>query len=398
MQDSFSSARVAKHFRADLALVDGPFVGYLQGRHSAARTIRLYCHVLKRAAAWLHRSGRQLSSLDRDDVPVILRSLGTKWPRPAQSALHGWLKFRGRYHVPQPVSRWQSWIKDYLHFMERDRGLSADCRAHYSRVADRYLGWQFRRQRVDWRLVSPPDIWRYAATIRDRGWKVKSVIDELSGLRQFLHFVHIRGGCSPALPQAVPSVNERPRSVQREFLSEADRRHLLASFDRTSPEGRRDYTMALCMADLGLRGIEVARLRLGDVDLKRCLIVIPAAKKSRQRKLPLPRHVAVALRIYMRARPPTPSDFLFVGHVALVGRPLSAPAVRAAIDRAYRHCGLPWYGTHRLRRSFATRLFAHGANMKEIADVLGHQLVTTTERYAQVDPDGLRALARPWPQ
>ena len=34
---------------------------------------------------------------------------------------------------------------------------------------------------------------------------------------------------------------------------------------------------------------------------------------------------------------------------------------------------------------------------EEIADLLGHRVVTTTERYAQVDEHGLRALARPWP-
>lgn len=258
------------------------------------------------------------------------------------------------------------------------------------------MAWQFRRRRIDWRLVSPQDIWRYAARVRDKRWKVKSVIDELSGLRQFLRFVHVRGGCSLALPQAVPSVNERPRPLQREFLTEEQRGLLLASFDRASPEGRRDYTMALCMVDLGLRGIEVARLRLADIDLRRGIIVVPAAKRCRQRQLPLPRHVTTALRTYIRARPATTSNFLFVGHISLVGRPLSVLAIRAAIDRAYRRCGFPWYGTHRLRRSFATRLYARGANMKEIADLLGHQLVTTTERYAQVDPEGLRALARPW--
>ena len=281
--------------------------------------------------------------------------------------------------------------------MERDRGLSPSCRYSYRKAANRYMAWQFLRQRIDWRLVKPQEIWRYAAKIRTNGWKVKTVIDELSGLRQFLRFVHICGGCSPALPQAVPSVNERPRPIEREFLTDVQRRRFLASFDRTSPEGRRDYTMALCMADLGLRSIEVARLRLGDLDLEHGRMMVPAAKRSRQRQLPLPRHVAAALRLYLRRRPATSSDILFVGHVALVGRPLSVLAIRAAIDRAYRRCGFSWYGTHRLRRSFATRLYARGANMKEIADLLGHKLVTTTERYAQVDRDGLRALARPWP-
>lgn len=389
--------RDTRHFRSDLALIGGPFVAYLRDRHSAAHTIRLYCGVLRRAARWLHRFGRRLSSIERDDIPAILRSLRVKWPRPALAALRGWLKSRGRLEKPQQTRPWQSWINDYSFFMERDRGLSGDCQSHYLRVADRYMAWQFHRQRISWRLVSPDDIRQYAEKVRERGWKVKSVIDELSSLRQFLRFVHLRGGCSPELARAVPSVNARPRAFLREYLTEQDRRRLLDSFDRTLPEGRRDFTMALCMVDLGLRSIEVARLRVGDVDLQQGLIMVPAAKMTRRRRLPLPRHVASALRSYMRIRGETTNDFLFVGQVSLIGRPLTAFAIRAAIDRAYRRCGLPFFGTHRLRRSFATRLYARGANMKEIADLLGHQLVTTTERYAQVDPDGLRALARPWP-
>ncbi len=197
--------RDPKGLRADLAFVEGPFGRYLRGRHSADRTIWFYHGVLRRAAYWLHQSGRRLSSLERKDVPAILRSLGLKWPRPARSALHGGLKFRGRFEMPRRTTRWQSWTKDYLHFMESDRGLSATCRSYYCRVADRYMAWQFHRRRIDWRLVRPQDVWRYAAKIHGKGWKVKSVIDELSGLRQFLRFVHVRGGCSLALQHAVPS-------------------------------------------------------------------------------------------------------------------------------------------------------------------------------------------------
>jgi integrase/recombinase XerD len=377
----------------ELALVEEEFVQYLRKRHSADRTINIYCNVLKRVAL----SGWKLLSIRRPGVSAILRSLRIKWTRPAQAALHGWLKFRGRFEMPRARTRWHSWIDDYLHFMEDSRGLSPVARCHYSGVAERYMAWQFQRRPVNWRYLGPEHIWRYAARIRSQGWKAKSTIDELSALRQFLRFVHLRGACSPLLAQAVPSVNERPRPIHREYLTEEQRCRLLASFDRTSAEGRRDYTMARCMIDLGLRSVEVARLRLADVDLDRGLIAVPAAKKSRERQLPLPRRVVPALRAYVRARPATTSDYFFVGHAKLVGRALSSVAIRAAMDRAYRRCGFPWYGTHRLRRSFATRLYARGANMKEIADLLGHQLVTTTERYAQVDHDGLRALVRPWP-
>jgi integrase len=66
------------------------------------------------------------------------------------------------------------------------------------------------------------------------------------------------------------------------------------------------------------------------------------------------------------------------------------------MDRAYRRCGfVGWFGTHRLRHSFATRLYARGATTKEIADLLGHRLVATTDHYIQTKD--LQPLAQPWP-
>jgi site-specific recombinase XerD len=73
--------------------------------------------------------------------------------------------------------------------------------------------------------------------------------------------------------------------------------------------------------------------------------------------------------------------------------------VQTAMHRAYQRCGFPqgWCGSHRLRRTFATRLYVRGVDLKQIADLLGHRHIVTTTRYAQTDVTGLRALAQPWP-
>jgi len=56
-----------------------------------------------------------------------------------------------------------------------------------------------------------------------------------------------------------------------------------------------------------------------------------------------------------------------------------------------RSCGPVWHPS-----ASPPRLFASGATTKEIADLLGHRLVATTDRYTQADD--LRALAQPWPR
>jgi integrase len=208
--------------------------------------------------------------------------------------------------------------------------------------------------------------------------------------------MHLRGECSPALALAVPTVADFGHKKSPAILQDAQRSQLLAAFDRMSNQGRRDYAIAVCLIDLGLRSIEVSRLRIDAIEGSFKSLSVPAAKASSGRVLPIPPHVAEALRLYLRRRPQTDAATLFVGQTLLRGRPLTSCAIAAVMDRAFRRCGLVgWYGTHRLRHSFATRLYGRGATTKEIADLLGHRLVATTDHYTQTDD--LQPLAQPWP-
>jgi site-specific recombinase XerD len=270
----------------------------------------------------------------------------------------------------------------------------ADCtRAAAIRVLNRYLAWQFRKRPLRWDVVHSSDLHRYALRLK-RSFSPKTVNDYLSTLRQFFRFMHMQGECTPTLALAVPTVADFGHRRLPELLDDERRRRFLATFDRKSNQGRRDYAIAVCLIDLGLRAIEVSRLRIADIEGG--VITVPAAKASARRQLPLPPHAATAIRECLRHRPSTSVDQVFVGQTVLRGRPLSTAAIAAAMDRAYRRCGLVGYfGTHRLRHSFATRLYAYGATTKEIADVLGHRRVATTDRYTQTDD--LRSLAQAWP-
>jgi integrase/recombinase XerC len=73
--------------------------------------------------------------------------------------------------------------------------------------------------------------------------------------------------------------------------------------------------------------------------------------------------------------------------------------LRQMIRRVYRRCGFParWTGVHRLRHSFATRLFRHGADPKQIADLLGHRGLGSTDTYPTTHCASNRALSiRPY--
>ena len=389
----------AKRLKADLDLIDGAFTDYLRQRHAAEFTVAFYCRFLRKVARYLVKRGHCAAMLRRRDVPRIMCGCLPGWKavsrRTRQSGLLQWLRFIGRFREPVPRARWQRWLDAYEHFLRTDRALANCTRTAALSALNRYLSWQFRGRSLRWDTVQAEDLRRYAA-LRCRVLSPKSVNDTLSILRQFLRFMHLRGECSPRLALAVPTVADFGHQSFPEVLNDDQRCKFLAAFDRKSGQGRRDYAIAVCLLDLGLRAVEVAKLRVDDINWRLKSLSVPAAKASPGRQLPLPAHVASALRNYLRQRPHTDASQLFVGQTLLRGRPLSSCAIAAAMDRAYRRCGfVGWFGTHRLRHSFATRLYARGATTKEIADLLGHRLVATTDHYTQAD--NLLLLAQPWP-
>ncbi len=158
--------------------------------------------------------------------------------------------------------------------------------------------------------------------------------------------------------------------------------------------------MALCMVDLGLRVSEVADLRLKDVDHTAGTICLICGKSRRDRVLPMTRRVKQAISIYRhRGRPDTQDSHLFVRHRVPRGVAVTRELVRGVMRRAYARvegCET-WTGTHPLRHTAATRLHRAGADLKRVADILGHRSIDTTAIYAKVDVERLADVALPWP-
>ena len=182
-------------------------------------------------------------------------------------------------------------------------------------------------------------------------------------------------------------------------LSDSELEAFLNAFDCADPVGQRDYAIARCLLDLGLRGHEVTYLTLESIDWRAATLTISGTKSKRVQQLPLPVSTGEALAQYLQqGRPQTTSRMLFVRHRAPFGKPLGVPAIRNSMNRAFVRCGLHdrFCNTHVLRRTTATRLQRSGASVKEIADLLRHQSLDTASTYARVDLERLRSVALPW--
>jgi site-specific recombinase XerD len=221
-----------------------------------------------------------------------------------------------------------------------------------------------------------------------------------TALRSFLHYLRYRGEILHDLSGAVPTVaNWSMTSIPRAIPPDLVRR-LLASIDRHTALGQRDYAILLLLARLGLRGGEVARIELEDIDWNTGSIRV-RRKGGHESVLPLPTDVGAAITAYLRQGRPRNSNsrrvFLrcrapfrgFRGPVAIASL-VQHNLARAGIEA-------PTNGAHQFRHGLATDMLRHGASLTEIGEVLGHRSPETTRIYTKVDLNALRPLALPWP-
>jgi site-specific recombinase XerD len=104
--------------------------------------------------------------------------------------------------------------------------------------------------------------------------------------------------------------------------------------------------------------------------------------------------VGEALARYLKIRPRSPHREVFLRLVA-PRRPLSSISVWWVVGPRFRALGVPLRhcGPHALRHACATHLLKQGLTLQQIGEYLGHRDLETTQMYAKVDIDGLRAVA-----
>jgi len=222
-----------------------------------------------------------------------------------------------------------------------------------------------------------------------------------TALRMFLRFLIAEGHCASSLDGAIPVLAHWRLASLPRYLREDDVERLIASCDRSSPVGTRDRAILLLLARLGLRAGDIVQLRLTDLDWTGAWIRV-CGKGRRQTRLPLTDDVGQALVAYLdKGRPQTTTDVVFVRSRPPFHAFRSHCAVSVIVDRAFRRAGVtrPSRGAaHLLRHSVATSMLRHGASLHDVAAVLRHRSITTTQIYAKVDVNALCAIAQPWPE
>lgn len=174
------------------------------------------------------------------------------------------------------------------------------------------------------------------------------------------------------------------RQKQPRFLTEEEIFKLENACFRTKKPSRDRLFIGLAL-QLGLRLQEILKLKVSDFETDWLRVV---RKGDKEQRLPLTVSLQASFHFWKTEEQPSPEEFIFRNSN---GQPISSRAAQKRLDELAKSAGLQnKLSPHALRHSFATRLASRGASLASIKEFLGHERLTTTERYLHVTPEHLR--------
>lgn len=243
----------------------------------------------------------------------------------------------------------------------------------YQGCLDRFAGYleaDFDLSVLDLSLLS--DYYTYLSGFSLSG---NSVQTYFRGLRVFLSWAFQRGYMSEDLPRSF----RLPKGEYKEIvpLSDQELQRLFQSFDLCDVLQLRNFVMCCLMFDSGLRLNEVITLCLSSLRLDEGFLVV-SGKGKKQRRVPLGSLSVSYLRRYLKFRPCSSSDRVFV---QLSGLPITFNTCKSVFRRLKISSGIPRLHAHLLRHTFATRFLDSGGDIYQLRQILGHTDLSVTMRY-----------------
>ena len=384
--------------------VDG-FAEQLAGQGYTAATTKEKLRLITHLNRWLERHDLSLPTLDEERVEQFLADRGPSQVRRGDARtcrmLLDYLRELGRIPLPTeiiddtPLGRIES---SFTHYLIAERGLSTATVINYHPTVHLFLQERFGAEEVELGELSPRDVHRFVLRHAPRVSRGRAKL-MVTALRSLFRFLRQRGDITSDLASAIPATTNWRLTGLPLSLGPEQVEALLDSCDQDTALGQRDYAILLLLARLGLRAGEVVALTLDDIDWGSGTLIVQG-KGKRQERLPLPEDVGEAVANYLRgSRPPCTSRRVFIRLHAPHRGFSSSVAIDDVVRRALKRTGLnpEQKGAHLLRHSLATRLLGSGASLELIAQLLRHAHPQTTEIYAKVNLQALRALAQPWP-
>ena len=208
-----------------------------------------------------------------------------------------------------------------------------------------------------------------------------------SRIRKFLLYLSDRNALNnPFLFLALPRVHA-PRETLVIILSDQEQEHLRNLFEAdNSIISLRQKAILQLGLYMGLRGIDIINLVIGDINWEDVSIRFVQEKTGYELYLPMPADVANALyRYIVKERPSSDNPKVFLRSKAPYCELESTVACTTALEKALPERKVEGSGFHVTRKTFATNKLRGGADPDEVKEMLGHRDRANVHKYLSLD-------------
>lgn len=262
----------------------------------------------------------------------------------------------------------------------RQRNVSAHTLKAYRGDLDKFAAYIGQRGLKDLDHVA---IRGFLSHLYDKGLGKTSVARSLATLRSLYRWL-AQEGLVEQNPAALVSTPKLPKKLPRVPTIEEMNGVLEGKMPEVASFPQRDLLLFELLYGCGIRNSELVGINLDDIRLSNEAILI-RGKGKKERYVPFGESVTLALKAYLPAR----QQLLKKNSPALLinqrGGRLTTRSVGRIIKKVAVAKGLsPDVHPHTLRHAFGTHMLEEGADLRAIQEMLGHERLSTTQRYTQL--------------
>lgn len=289
------------------------------------------------------------------------------------------------------MSSWQHMIKGFSGYLKIERSLSKHTIESYTRDVNKlrvFIQQHYNEKPAD--RVTDEELFEFIRDLSKTGTKKTSLNRTISGIKAFYKFMVLENYIKQS-----PAERIETSSVPRGFpnaLSHKEVMKIIDSIDLTQKNATRNRAMIETLYSCGLRVTELVTLRISNLHFNEGYITI-TGKGNKQRLVPVGSEAMKWINFYLEERQNLKvnegsRDIVFLNNR---GNGLTRVMIFLIIKKAAESAGIKKsISPHTLRHSFATELLKNGADLRAIQDMLGHESITTTEIYFELNNTHLK--------
>lgn len=282
-------------------------------------------------------------------------------------------------------------VEAFLKYLTTQRNASKHTVSAYQKDLNKFLQYTKKSllhtgKSLDWRQIDHQEIRGFLSELLANGLSKPSAARALASLRSFYKWMG-REGLVEQNPAALVSTPKLPKKLPRVPTMEEVNGLLDSKLPENAAFPLRDRLIFELLYGCGLRNSELVGIQLDDIGWSNEVIRV-RGKGKKERLVPLGDTAAAAIRDYLperqqilEARRRSSTSLL----INLRGGSLTTRSVGRIVKAIAVARGLsPDVHPHTLRHAFGTHMLEEGADLRAIQELLGHERLSTTQRYTQL--------------